>query len=140
MALKGSDQLAKVLANLGPNLLREGGRALYAEALEIQKTSMRRTPVDTRPNADYPNQRAPHPGQLRASHITNKPELVRGEVTVKIEVGGPAAPYALPVHERLDVHHPVGEAKFLEKSVYEAQPGMGDRIARRIDVARAVRG
>jgi len=125
-ALKGADDLLVKLKALGPNLLREGGRALYAEALEIQKASMRRTPVDT--------------GALRASHVTSEPKLEGGAVAVKIEVGGPSAEYAFYVHEDLEARHPVGEAKFLEKSVYEAMPGLGDRIARRIDVARAARG
>lgn len=124
--VKGVAQIQAVLASLGPRLLEEGGRALYAEAREIQKTSMRRTPVET--------------GALRASHETTRPVLERGEVSVTIQVGGPAAPYAVPVHERLDVHHPVGEAKFLERSVLDATAGMGERIASRIDLNRAARG
>jgi hypothetical protein len=137
--VKGAADLKAVLAGLGPRLLEEGGRALYQEALVIQKASMKRTPVDTRPNVKYPHTKAPHPGALRASHETTEPELEGGALSVRILVGGPAAPYALPVHERLDVDHPIGEAKFLENSLLEASSGLGERVARRIDLARAAR-
>jgi len=117
--VKTMADLQAMLARLGPRALKEGGRALYQEALIIQAASMRRTPVDT--------------GALRASHETKPPETKAGEVQVRIVVGGPAAPYALFVHERLDVHHPVGEAKFLEKSVLEAAADLPARLAKRID-------
>jgi hypothetical protein len=123
---KGADRLRAVLAALGPRMLEEGGRALYQEALVEQKESMRRTPVDT--------------GALRASHETERPVVERGQVSVRIVVGGPAAPYAVPVHERVEVHHPVGQAKFLESTIMESAPFMAERIAKRIDLNRIVRG
>jgi hypothetical protein len=38
-----------------------------------------------------------------------------GNITVEV---GYAAPYAIYVHEDLQAHHTVGEAKFLSKAVY----------------------
>jgi hypothetical protein len=41
------------------------------------------------------------------------------------------APYAMVVHERLDLHHPRGgQAKFLEAAVQEARRGFGERVAK----------
>lgn len=94
-------------------------RALYAEALVIQRESMKRTPVDT--------------GALRASHVTKAPESNGGEISVKIEVGGPAAPYAVFVHENMAAHHEVGQAKFLESAILEGSVGLRERIAKRIE-------
>jgi hypothetical protein len=87
---------------------------------------MRRTPVDT--------------GALKGSHETSKPEQGGGDVSVTITVGGPAAPYAVPVHENLDAHHKVGQAKFLESTIMESRSSMAERIARRIDLNAAARG
>lgn len=38
------------------------------------------------------------------------------------------AEYALPVHERLDVYHPVGQAKFLEEPLRTRQKDISDVI------------
>ena len=93
--------------------------ALYQEALVEQEESMRRTPVDT--------------GTLRASHRTSDPEVTPSDITVRIEVGGPAAPYALIVHEDLEADHPVGQAKFLESTLNESSKFFASRIAKRIE-------
>jgi hypothetical protein len=116
LSLEGTDKLRSALEAIRRKLAL--GAALYQEGLYIQRNSMRRTPVDT--------------GALRASHETTEPAYKGGEIEVAIQVGGPAAPYALIVHERLDVGHRVGEAKFLERSVTEAAAGIDERLARRI--------
>lgn len=36
-----------------------------------------------------------------------------------VVAGGPEAPYAIYVHERLDLHHEVGQAKFIEVAAME---------------------
>lgn len=123
--VKGADKLAATLARLAAATPAELGRALYQEALVEQKESMRRTPVKT--NA------------LRASHVTTKPQISGRDISVTIEVGGSAAPYALYVHENLDADHPVGQAKFLESTINESRPFFAARIAKRIDLNRLVR-
>ena len=122
--VKGADKLAATLARLAQALPAELGRALYQEALVEQKESMRRTPVDT--------------GALRASHTTTLPKIDGRNVQVSIEVGGPAAPYALYVHEDLEADHPVGQAKFLESTLNESRPYFAARLARRIELNRLV--
>ena len=84
--------------------------ALYQEGLKVQADSMRRTPVDT--------------GTLKASHETSLPSYRGDFLEVTISVGGAAKKYAVPVHERLDVKHPNGEAKFLQNAVDERADSM----------------
>lgn len=122
---EGQRELLKKLSGLGKALLGEAGPALFTEAVEIEQASRKRTPVDT--------------GALRASHETERPVIEQDRVSVTISVGGPAAPYAVKVHEMVEVPHRVGEAKFLEKSVLEAAPGLNARIARRIDLNRVAK-
>lgn len=102
----------------------EVAEALYEEGREVQRESMRRTPVDT--------------GALRASHKTNRPYRRGKTLTVIVQVGGPAAEYAPHVHWRADVKHKVGGSHFLQSAVEEARPGMARRIAER--VAKKVEG
>lgn len=45
---------------------------------------------------------------------------------------GYTAPHAVPVHERLDVHHPVGQAKYLEQPLRTELKIMSDIIRSRL--------
>ena len=92
--------------------------ALYQEALVEQKKSMKRTPVDT--------------GALRDSHQTSLPRRKGQNLEVTIKVGGPAAGYAVIVHEDMEAKHEVGEAKFLENTIKESAPSLLARIAKRM--------
>ncbi len=94
------------------------GRALYEEALIETKESIRRTPRDT--------------GALRGSHETGRPEHKGRDISVTIRVGGPAAGYAVHVHENLEADHPVGRAKFLESTINESAPHMPSRVSVRM--------
>ena len=77
---------------------RDAARAaIYQKGLQIDGDAARMTPVNV--------------GILRASHYVAPP--TRGGI---VEVGF-GTDYAVPVHERTEVSHPVGEAKFLEKAV-----------------------
>jgi hypothetical protein len=100
------------------------GRALREEA-EIEMTEAKeRTPVDT--------------GALRASGHVTGPERAGKQISVDLNYGGVAAPYAVYVHEDMDAHHPVGQAKFLESTLLESAPHMPKRIATRVE--RYLRG
>lgn len=115
--------LDKVAANLGAiakRLPQEAGRALYEEAQIESTESQRRTPVDT--------------GALRGSHEVSSPMIERHDISVTISVGGVAAPYAVIVHENLEAHHDVGQAKFLESVILESKGLLARRIAARIDL------
>jgi len=103
--------------------------ALYQEALVEQKESMKRTPVDT--------------GALRDSHQTSLPKWKGEHLEVTITVGGPAAKYAVIVHEDMEADHTkrgrksgdvgvVGQAKFLESTILESAPFLLARVAARM--------
>lgn len=94
------------------------GAALRVEA-ELEATeSKKRCPVDT--------------GALRASIHAEGPVREGRKMSAAIVAGGPTAPYALRVHEDLDVSHRNGDSKFIESTLKESAPHMGDRIAKRL--------
>lgn len=86
------------------------------EMLEMQ----RRTPVEF--------------GHLRQSGHVELPVIRGNEIEVTLGFGGPAAPYAIYVHEDVEAYHEVGEAKFVESVLAESKPFMAQRIANRIDL------
>jgi hypothetical protein len=103
----------------------EVGRALYQEA-QIERTeSMERTPVKE--------------GVLKGSHEVQDPVIKGSDISVTIAVGGPSAPYAIIVHEDLEVWHEVGQAKFLESTINESKPWMARRVGKRIQLNRMLR-
>ena len=93
-------------------------RALYAEAQNIRTSSMEKTPVET--------------GTLKASHYATLPEKVGDSIVCEVGAGGWAKDYAVYVHERTELRHKVGQAKFLETALKEASAGFTDRMARLI--------
>ena len=124
--LKGAAAMKARLKNLTKRFPDEVGRALYIETEIETKEAKRRTPVDK--------------GPLRASVHTEGPIRQGRSVFTMIVAGGPAAPYAVIVHEDLVALHPVGQAKFIESVVMESRPHMAARIAKRIELNRALAG
>jgi hypothetical protein len=112
------DQVIGNMKKLDHTIPLKAAAALYQEGLVVQKESMKRTPVDT--------------GALRASHETSLPSWKGDSLEVTIAVGGPAADYAVPVHERTEVTHTNGQAKFLESAVHEASSSLLERLAQRM--------
>lgn len=107
-------KLEVLAANAAP-AFAAAGRA----ELEVELTEARyRTPVAT--------------GALRASGYVAEPQITERQIDIEIGFGGPAAPYALYVHENLSAHHKVGQAKFLESVLMESAPFMAARIAERV--------
>ena len=92
--------------------------ALYQEGLDLMAESMRRTPVET--------------GTLQKTHHTSEPVQRGPFVEVAITAGGPKAPYAVAVHERTEVFHNPGQAKFLESTILEDAPYFLKRIGARL--------
>lgn len=103
---------------------RSLAQALYEEGQRVDADGVRRVPVDT--------------GRLRSTHYVAPPVDDVGTITVEIGYG---TDYAVPVHERTDVHHPVGEAGYLRKAMDAAARGFSSRVARRTKtLAEAGRG
>jgi len=108
------------LASRFPN---EVARALYEEAQIEMTEAKRRTPVKT--------------GALRSTgHVDDPTVSFGGDISVTLGFGGPAAPYAVKVHEDMDAFHRVGQSKYLESVIMESRPYMAARIARRIQLER----
>lgn len=120
--LLGSEALFQQLREMPERFTRALAAGVYREGHRIRGDSMDRVPVDR--------------GVLRAAHYVTLPEIQGTRVTVEVGTGGPAEPYAEIVHERMDVAHEVGGAKFLEAAVDSCTAGFAERIAER--TARAL--
>lgn len=115
--IKGLDRALSQMTAVAQGMAAKFAAAAKAE-LEIEMTeAKRRTPVDT--------------GNLRASGTVTEQWSGR-EYTITLSFGGPAAPYALQVHENLEAFHKSGQAKFLESVLLESAPYLAKRIALRM--------
>ncbi len=123
--VRGLSAVQRRLEAMAKGMPNEVGKALRAEA-EIEMTEAKnRTPVDT--------------GALRASGHVIGPKVDRDGIYVEMDFGGPAAPYAIKVHEDMEAFHRVGQAKFLESVVLESAPFLARRVAKRVNLRRVVR-
>jgi len=81
-------------------------------------------------------------GVLRDSGHVEKPVITKGRVVVNMTFhvtpemwavsrpGEPYYDYALIQHERMDYHHPVGQAKYLSEPVLENVPRVNKALER----------
>lgn len=125
--VKGLHRLRKKLGRIKVDTDYEVGRALYLEGERIMMVSKHLVPVDT--------------GVLRnTGHVSPLTKDSKGWL-VLLGYGGPAAPYAIHVHERTNVPHKVGQAKYLEVPAVEAAADIParirDRLKRRLAQHRA---
>jgi hypothetical protein len=115
----GASAMLRNLAKLREQLPDRFGNALRQEA-EIEATECKkRTPVKS--------------GALRASIHAEGPVREGRKISCAIVAGGPAAPYALTVHEDLEAYHKDGEAKYIEGPLNESASHMAERIAKRLE-------
>lgn len=121
--LKGGASFKNNVKRFGVKFPDEVGRALYIETEIELKEVKRRTPVDT--------------GELRASEHVVGPTRKFRTIFTEIVAGGPAAPYAIYVHEDEFAIHKVGQWKFIESVILESRPFMAERVAKRIEINRA---
>jgi len=91
------------------------GAALFEEGEAIKAASIQLVPVDT--------------GRLRSTAYTSPPREGSHGPEVKVSYG---TKYAVPVHERMESHHTVGQAKYLEQPATAAMAGFAGRLAKRI--------
>lgn len=116
------DLLFNGLSTVAANLLAinaaartTAGKRLYqfGEAV-MAKSKSEYVPVDT--------------GTLRSSGHVSLPFIGPSDISVQLRYGGPAASYAVKVHEDLTVHHGNGQAKYLERPVVLMAPQMAQFI------------
>ncbi len=116
----GVSELKNKLKQIAAKFPDRVAAALYTEAQIEMTESKRRCPVDT--------------GTLRASGFVARPERNGRRISVTLSYGGAAKDYAIYVHENLEAHHDVGQAKFLESVLNESAPHMAARIAARVSL------
>lgn len=125
--VEGLEAVRQVFEQLRLKTPHAVAAALNVEGEKIM-TSSKQTyvPVDT--------------GALKASGHVKPPEISGGEISVVLAYGGPAASYALWVHEippppekswsgRSARHEPPTQWKYLETPAKAAIPGMDERLA-----------
>ena len=111
-----ADAIARI-PNHMPNLLE---KSIYEEANVIFNESQKLVPVDT--------------GALRASGFVHAPKKENDRVFVRVTYDGPAAHYALYVHENLYARHDAPtQAKYLETPLYRQVPVLIKNLATRIN-------
>lgn len=116
---------------LTPNLLKiatkygdtVGVSLMYETEIETTE-SKKRTPVDK--------------GALRATVHAEGPFREGRRIYSMIVAGGPAAAYAIYVHEDPDAFHLVGQWKFIESVIMESRAFFGGRVAARAQLAGAM--
>ncbi|MEO7189491.1 MAG: HK97 gp10 family phage protein [Vicinamibacterales bacterium] len=117
-ALTGDKEMLQKIEALARSVPQKVAGALYVEA-EIEMAKMKeRTPVAS--------------GTLRNSGHVELPEITPSSVTVRLGFGGPAASYAVYVHEDLEARHEVGQAKYLSSVLDESEPFLLGRVAARL--------
>ena len=142
--VKGFKEMARQMRELADEVPDKAAAALYREGEQIVTTAKQATvPKDL--------------GVLVNSGMTDQPELAEGGIQVSMHFGGPAAPYALAIHEHPSIHSPptwqgkpieeifsvreripwsrTGRGpKYLERPLNDAVKGMNDRIAKAIQL------
>jgi hypothetical protein len=114
MRLKGLKTMTKNMTSFEKNRLPRAYRVAILKALLlVEAESMRRTPVDT--------------GNLRSSAGGNSRITKANRQGASGEMGY-TANYAVHVHERTDLHHTNGEAKFLQNAISAVLPKLPNEI------------
>lgn len=103
------------LQQAGEKQLAAASAALLEFAAHVAGDSAQLSPVDT--------------GFLQNS-ATWGDVVVAGDA-IYVEVGHNAS-YAAAVHERLDVHHDIGQAKYLETALRNNAPKLGPFVAAKV--------
>lgn len=104
------------IASAGPKLRAAAGQGLREGGERVMDVSKAvRCPVDT--------------GALRSTGHVTGPDGGGDQLSVDLNYGGPAAPYAWIVHERMGVRHPVGGPKYLEGPANEMSGDVADLVA-----------
>jgi len=119
LTITGTDALAAAFRRMGDQAKPVAARALFEEAEAIMAESKEHfVPVDL--------------AVLKASGHVQVPEIEGDQVSVTMGYGGAAKDYAIVQHERLDYHHTVGGAKYLERPLLAAARGLAGRLAGRM--------
>ena len=115
LKIEGTKEVLDAITKAARRYPEAAAVALYEECLAIMAESVKLVPVDT--------------GRLRATAYVAPPKFGR-DTECRVGYG---TRYAVYVHERTDVRHTNGEAKFLEKPAMAAQRGFAARMQKRME-------
>lgn len=117
--IEGAQELRNMLEVSGRDAGKIVGQVILEEANTIFAQALVLTPIDT--------------GALRGSGAVSAPQNTPTGIGVDIFFGGPAAPYALYVHEIMYYkHNAPTQAKYLEQPFMQRLPNIQQNMARRI--------
>jgi hypothetical protein len=114
LKLYGAKKLAQEFRRANRRVEDASAAGLYEEAIDLDSKSVPLVPVDK--------------GRLRSTHYAAPPQKSGGKITGEVGYG---TDYAVYVHERTELNHTVGQAKYLEQPAKEAKSGMPRRLADR---------
>ena len=117
----GIPELRKALQDASPLAIKALAAGMFEEQSVVISKAQEKTPVDT--------------GTLRGSGTVLAPDIDGTRVTVTAGFGDAASKYAVFVHEKMGVHHNVGQSKFLEAAFLERAQFMPAVLAGRIQRA-----
>lgn len=114
MKVRGGKQVLRNLEKYARKYPEATAEAVHEEALLLEAESIKEAPVDT--------------GRMRASSFTKPPQDKNNPVATV----GYGTKYAIYVHEREELNHTTGKAKFLIDPFRRLMRDYGNRLARRI--------
>lgn len=115
LRLRGDQEVRAELRRLARGYPEATGAALYQEGQELGLLAREKAPVDEE--------------DLERSMYVALPERESGQLVVEVGFG---TDYAVIQHERLDLKHENGEAKYLERAGKERARGLLQRLAQAI--------
>jgi hypothetical protein len=127
--VSGEELLLNALQRMAVTKSSAAHKALMAEAEDLKRRSQQQVPTET--------------GTLHDTAYIEDKSQGRNDITIRVGYGGPndkinpktrkaASSYAVIVHERLDVSHPKGKAKFLEDPANQLKRELASRLAKRL--------
>ena len=123
--IEGIDEMNRTFRRIAANVPGQAEQALMAEAEIFAEQARERVPVDE--------------GDLRDSIHVEGPTRSGREISVEIVAGGPSAPHGVIVHEDMEAQHATGEAKFLERPVFEGSRSLLRQLGNRFDLRKVAR-
>lgn len=112
--IDGAEQVFKSLEDAAKKYPAAGAAAVYEEAMDVMSASVKLCPVDK--------------GRLRSTAYVEPPR-VSANPEARLGYG---TDYGIYVHERTELHHEVGQAKFLEVPLQAARRGYTERVGKRL--------
>jgi len=122
LKIKRSANLMQALTRVSNNGIKAIEASLYQEGEAIMTESKNIVPVDI--------------ANLKDSGHVSPPKTAGNRTTIELGYGGPAAPYAIFVHEDMTAQHTSGQsAKYLSIPFNKRKRGFGSKLAQRIRAA-----